>query len=160
MNETNKQGYERSEQTRIRAKRAKRVFEFHLLLKYVNIFLQIYQFLERSKQTRVGAKRTNEDTSKTSSPECKGCIGDCGGAWGCVGCITTAFTAIEGPGQLHNHHTEEPDLQTTTIRHLTHFDAFPEKWLGSPSNSFQEKFFDWILSINFCILVWGPAGKF
>ena len=66
---------------------------------------------------------------------------------------TTALTAIEGPGQLHNHHTEEPDLQTTTIRHLTHFDAFPEKWLGSPSNSFQEKFFDWILSIYFCILV-------
>ena len=118
MNETNKQGYERSEQTRIRVKR---VSEFHLLLKYVNIFLQIYQFLERSKQTRVGAKRNNKDTSETSSPECKGCIGDSGGALGAVPLflqplrVQGNFTTITRKNQ-----TFKP-LQSDTWHILMHF---------------------------------------
>ena len=65
--------------------------------------------------TRASALKKERSTFEASSPFMHGPRG------------TTALTAIEGPGQLHNHHTEEPDLQTTTIRHLTHFDAFREK---------------------------------
>ena len=71
--------------------------------------------------TRASALKKERSTFEASSPFMHGPRG------------TTALTAIEGPGQLHNHHTEEPDLQTTTIRHLTHFDAFREKWCFSES---------------------------